>query len=57
MSKKASVLTQITTLLEGAYLYVVDLTRTPGDQSVIITKQNFANDLGESTGEPVKSTT
>ena len=53
MSKKASVLTQITTLLEGAYLYVVDLTRTPGDQSVIITKQNFANDLGESTGEPV----
>jgi hypothetical protein len=53
MSKKLSVLTRITSILDSALIYIVDSTRTVGDQSVGITKQNLANDLGQSTGEPV----
>lgn len=53
MSKRLSALTKITSILDEALIYIVDLTRTVGDQSVGITKQNLANDLGQSTGEPV----
>jgi|TARA_R110000796_G_scaffold74014_3_gene166158 hypothetical protein len=53
MSKRLSALTKITSILDGALIYIVDLTRTAGDQSVGITKQNLANDLGQATGEPV----
>jgi hypothetical protein len=52
MSKKLSALTKITRLLEGALIYIVDLTRPAGDQSVGITKDDFANELGEATGIP-----
>ena len=50
--KKLSVLTRITNVLDDALIYIVDLTRAVGDRSVAVTKQDFANSMGEATGVP-----